>query len=188
MVFSMYHFSENRYMTDVLHRAVFNSAGGMVETYIQKSADGVYYLYECESQNKLGYIDFDIIQKNFSNLIFINDMENSCLHLDYHGIGSLLHEFVFYVAAQTRKCNGLQLTVAYQSHLFHYKCGFRFKNDLDNLVLEKMTQQLEQDPGIKKTTLRHLPQSMYMPEGTLRNKVEEYNHHRISDILKHPNR
>lgn len=182
---NMYDFTEKVFMTNVLNQHVMNSNREEIETYIKKESEGAYYLFERSTNEQLGYIDFDIIRKNNRQLIFINDMESYSRNLGYKGVGSLLHEFVFYVASQLKECCALQLTVAYQSHIFHYKCGFRFKNDADNLKIEALITHLNAERNTSKAIIKQLPECMYMPENMLKSKIEQYKLHTPSNLLPH---
>lgn len=161
------------------HRAT-NAYGTTLKAVIEQSKDDedMYFLIEKGTNKKLGYMDFSVISSK--KVVFINDMENSAHSMSttnkgksYVGIGSLLHEFVFYYLAKKKIDYPIQLTKAYGSHIFHYKCGYRFRDEKANQLMEEAIQKGPEFYN-KKENMKDFPDTMVMSLDEVRNRKDKY--------------
>lgn len=130
-----------------------------------------YFLYDTSNfpRVKVGFINMTYLADD--KLLVINDMENYKRGESsrYTGVGTLLHEFAFYFAAQQSKPPAsIQLCVAHQSHPFHFKQGYRFPDKYANLN-DIMSQGLPKEQGPKS-----LPDTMICDKDVLKEKLATY--------------
>lgn len=136
--------------------------------------ENIIYLHEKNTGKVVGYIDFQVIASK--KTIFINDMENYLrkgAH-PYKGIGNLLHELIFFTIAKENLVDySIQLTVAHQSHIFHYMNGFRFVDARKNTEMEMLLLQ-GKAAYTNLENLNRFPSSMVMPRETILARVNYY--------------